>query len=150
MESTRKRSSYMHSFHWVLVTLLIWLPGCVSTQSVTDGIENPPCESGQVCTVEGLLSAGHPWEAQVKIEGGCMALAVPESFASVAPRFHGKKVRVVGKAFPQPSSTSEVEMYYYRVRGMRVNVNVCPLALVVYSMSTAAGEKWVNAEQVPD
>jgi len=38
-------------------------------------------------------------------------------------------------------------MYYYLVRGMRVNVNICRLALVVFSIESTDGNKWVNEEQ---
>ena len=149
MESTRKRSSYMHSVYWLLMGLVVWLAGCVSARPDADGARDLPCEAGQVCTLEGRLSAGHPWEAQLENSAGCVALAVPESFASIAPRFHGKRTRVVGKAFTQPISTPEIEMYYYRVRGMRVNENICQLAVVVFSISTAAGDEWVNTDQAP-
>ena len=95
------------------------------------------------------MSAGHPWEAQLETSDGCIATAVPESFASVVPQFDGKRVRVVGKAFPQPSTTPDAEMYYYRVHGMRVNVNICRLALVVFSIESIDGNQWINEEQAP-
>ena len=147
MESTRKCSSYVHSVHWLLISVVVLLAGCTTARPDGGDVRDVACEAGQVCTLEGRLSAGHPWEAQLEDSDGCIALAVPESFASVAPRFHGKRVRVVAKVFSQPVSTSEVEMYYYKVRGMRVNVNVCRLAAVVFSISTAAGDEWTNAEQ---
>jgi len=147
MESKSKRSGYLRTIRWMLIAGVVGAAGCVTTWHGPHGTQATTCESGQVCTLEGRLSAGHPWEAQLETSDGCIATAVPESFASVAPRFDGKRVWVVGKAFPQPSSTPEAEMYYYLVRGMRVNVNICRLALVVFSIESTDGNKWVNEEQ---
>ena len=149
MESKSKRSGYVYAIHWMLMVGVVSATGCVSTWPDSPGAQQATCESGQVCTLVGRLSAGHPWEAQLETDDGCIATAVPESFASVVPQFDGERVRVVGKAFPQPSTTPEAEMYYYRVRGMRVNVNICRLALVVFSIESADGNKWINEEQAP-
>lgn len=120
------------------------MAACVSPGPGTNIDQNATCEIGQVCTLEGRLSAGHPWEAALETSDGCIATAVPESFASIAPQLNDKRVRVVGKAFLQPSSTPDAEMYYYSVRGMRVNVNTCRFAIVVFSIASVDGIKWIN------
>lgn len=149
MESKSKCAEFVRTLHWMLVVGVFSATGCVSGRGDIHRAQEAVCESGQVCTLEGRLSAGHPWEAQLVTDDGCFATAIPESFASVAPRFDGKRVQVVGKAFPQPISTPEEEMFYYQVRGMRVNVNVCRLAVVVFSIDSADGNKWINEAQSP-
>jgi hypothetical protein len=109
-----------------------------------------PCQSGEVCTVEGRLTSADPWVTQLEAQAGCHAMAVPASFASVASKFDGRRVRVTGKAYSQPVSAPQAERSYYEVRGMRVNMNLCDLALVVFSIEASDGEKWVNKDQAPD
>lgn len=143
MESKSKRAKFMRTFQWVLIAGVFGATGCVGRPFDIHRANEAACESGLVCTLDGRFSAGHPWEAQLQTNGGCFATAVPESFSIVASRFDGKRVRVVGKAFAQPTSTPQEEMYYYLVRGRRVNVNVCRLAVVVFSIDAADGERWV-------
>lgn len=149
MESSEECAKFVRTFRWLLIAGLVAATGCASGGAKIDGVQDAVCQSGAVCTLNGRLSAGHPWEANLETSDGCFATAVPESFASVAPQFNGKRVQVVGKAFPQPSSAPDAEMFYYRVRGMRVNLNVCRLAVVVFTIETADGKKWVNEEQMP-
>lgn len=145
MES--KRAAYMRACHAMLMVGALSTAGCASDRAGILSAYGAICESGQICVLEGKLSAGSPWEAQLETKSGCVATAIPESFASVSQRFNNKRVQVVGKAFSQPSSTPEAEMYYYLVRGMRVNVNTCHLALMVFSIESTNGDKWVNEEQ---
>lgn len=146
MESKSKCPGYVRAIQWVLTVGAVTATGCAGAWRDSPGTQRATCESGQICTLDGRLSAGHPWEAQLETRDGCIATAVPESFASVASQFDGKRVRVVGRAFPQPSATPEAEMYYYRVREMRVNVNICRLALVVFTIESPGGNKWINEE----
>lgn len=145
MESNSKCAGFVRTLHWMLMAGVLNTTGCVSGR--VHRAQEAVCESGQVCALEGRLSVGHPWEAQLETNDGCFATAVPESFASVASSFDGKRVRVIGKAFPQPTSTPDEKMFYYLVRGMRVNVNACRLAVVVFSINSTDGDGWVNKAQ---
>jgi hypothetical protein len=107
------------------------------------------CRGDQVCTLQGRLTAADPWVTQLDVTSGCYAMAVPASFATVASKFNGRRVLVTGKAFSQPVSAPQAERSYYEVRGMRVNMNQCDLALVVFSIEAPDGERWVNQDQTP-
>ena len=137
MELKPKRT---HAALVIYGLLLAGLAGCAAFPRADAGLSTPVCERGRsICTMNGPLSIAHPWEAKVDVAAGCIAMLVPDSFSSVAEKFNGKRARVTGQMFPQPTGE---DIPYYIVRGMRANANTCLAAMVLFSIEGEDGSHW--------
>jgi hypothetical protein len=95
----------------------------------THVVVGAPCELSTRCAREGILTL-HPGEessvGSLAMSGGCLALALPRRIYRHAARWEGKRVRVIGETWGQPSSGA------YRI-GMRwVSSGVCYTGRTLY------------------
>lgn len=127
----------MHS-RLLVGLLLASATACASLPSTSER----QCQPGSRCEVDGVLVVESLWQASLDKKNECVALALPESFFSRRDEFNGKRARVIGEAFSQPSDAPGTFSYSYEVEGMRVNINLCKTALIVDEIRTGNGTFW--------
>lgn len=149
MESTRRRSINSLYFR-MLIPVVLLLQSCASTSRFIDHSPGG-CQPGGECILEGVIAARSHWDVSIEKPDGCIALALPRSFAEVAPKFDGKIGRIAGEGYVQPAVTPGRVSFHYEVDGLRVNRNFCDgVAVVVDSIVLRNGRVWSrSSSQAP-
>jgi hypothetical protein len=111
------------------------IAGCTKSAHLSGDATD--CATGENCIVAGLVASDSPWEAMLKVEAGCIALALPEDYRPSVGSLANRSVKVSGFAMSQPEMFGDE--YFYEVEGRRVNRNNCRFVLIVESIYSADG-----------
>ena len=102
------------------------------------------CLPGAHCTVSGTIIIESRWQASLDAGNSCIALALPDVFFEKSNEFDAKHAVVTGDTFSQPIDQPGTVSYHYEVDGMRVNANLCRMAMTVDEIRTRGGKIWTK------
>ena len=106
-------------------------------------VESSSCDTETFCEMQGTIDVESRWQASLRDEDGCVALALPESFFDGNSSINDRDVIVRGRRYPQPDMQDGKSSYYYEIDGIRVNTNLCrEVALKVESIEYAGKTVW--------
>ena len=102
------------------------------------------CRPGTHCTVSGTITIESRWQASLDAGNSCIALALPDAFFDKSNDFNSKHAFVTGDTFSQPIDAPRTASYHYEVDGMRVNANLCRMAMTVHEIRARDGTIWTK------
>ena len=103
------------------------------------------CNPGAHCTASGVITIESRWQASLNAGHSCIALALPDAFFDKSNDFDAKHAVVTGDTFSQPIDEPGTVSYHYEVEGMRVDANLCRMAMAVDGIHTRDGVIWTKS-----
>ena len=128
--------------HSLIVAFLVTsqVASCASHSRV----KQEECRPGAHCVVSGTIIIESRWQASLDAYNSCIALALPDVFFDKSNEFDAKHAVVTGDTFSQPIDEPGTVSYHYEVDGMRVNANLCRMAMTVDEIRTQYGTIWTK------
>lgn len=103
------------------------------------------CNPGAHCTASGVIAIESRWQASLNAGHSCIALALPDAFFDKSKDFDARHAVITGDTFSQPIGEPGTVSYHYEVEGMRVNANLCRMAMTVDEIHTRDGVIWTKS-----